>query len=149
LNVANEQNKRRAKCNQKSSKTSDARATVTALRVMRPPQAVRVEMRNEQPGRVYLHGMRGEVIAASGLWRSSGDWWQEDAWHQDEWDLEIEFVPTRQNVNPIDFSQLQSASGNNRDHIDKKPEHSGPQRGLYRIYYDALKQGWFLRGVYD
>jgi protein ImuB len=158
FNVANEQNKRRAKCNPKSNNNSDTRATVTALRVMRPPQAVRVEMRNEQPARVYLRGVRGEVVAASGPWRSSGDWWQEDAWHQDEWDLEIDFVPvgaqhrcapSRQNATLIDSPQLQSASGNNRERIDKKPEHSGPQRGLYRLYFDALQQGWFLRGEYD
>jgi hypothetical protein len=85
--------------------------------------------------------MRGEVVAASGPWRSSGDWWQEDAWHQHEWDLEIEFsapspvgaqhrcAPSRQEVN--------------------NTEHSSSQRGLYRIYYDALQQNWFLRGVYD
>ena len=115
--------------------------TIQGFRIVRPAEAVRVEMRNEQPARVYLRGARGEVVAASGPWRSSGDWWQEDAWHQDEWDLEIEFsasspvgaqhrcAPSRQDVN--------------------KTEHSGSQHGLYRIYYDSLKQEWFLRGVYD
>jgi hypothetical protein len=87
--------------------------------------------------------MRGEVVAVSGPWRSSGDWWQEDAWHQDEWDLEIDFfvpvgaqhrcAPSRQNPNSQDAQQFPS----------------DPQRGLYRIYFDALRQGWFLRGVYD
>jgi len=129
---------------------------VTAFRVIRPAQAVRVELREEQPVRVYLRGMRGEVVTASGPWRSSGDWWQEDSWHQDEWDLEIEFgpvgvqhrcAPSRQNVNLIDSPQSPRSSGN--EHIAKKTEHSGRQRGLYRIYYDALRQGWFLRGVYD
>jgi protein ImuB len=139
--VANENKKRREKSERNVKENPESRANVTALRVVRPAQAVRVEMRGEQPARVYLRGMRGEVVAASGPWRSSGDWWQEDAWHQHEWDLEIEFsapspvgaqhrcAPSRQGVN--------------------KTEHSGPQRGLYRLYYDALQQGWFLRGVYD
>jgi hypothetical protein len=139
--VANEQKTRRGKSERNVKENSEPRASVTALRVVRPVQPVRVEMRDEQPARVYLRGTRGEVVAASGPWRSSGDWWQEDAWHQDEWDLEIEFsapspvgaqhrcAPSRQDVN--------------------KTEHSGPQRALYRIYYDALKQEWFLRGVYD
>ena len=35
--------------------------------------------------------MRGDVIAASGPWRSSGEWWQEDGWDFDEWDLAIDF----------------------------------------------------------
>jgi protein ImuB len=125
--------------------------TIQGFRIVRPAEAVRVEMRDEQPARVYFRGMRGEVVTASGPWRSSGDWWQEDAWHQDEWDLEIEFsssspagaqpacagrhrcAPSRQNPNLLDAQQLPSS----------------PQRGLYRIYYDALRQEWFLRGVYD
>jgi protein ImuB len=143
--VASEQNKRRRKSEPKVKGHSDARATVTALRVIRPAQAVRVELRDELPVRVYLRGMRGEVVAASGPWRSSGDWWQEDAWQQDEWDLEIEFSassivgaqhrcsPSRQNLNSPDVQQFPSS----------------PQRGLYRIFYDALRQGWFVRGVYD
>src|SRR5712671_1612853 len=155
--IATEQNKRRGKSALKVKKP-DTCATVTALRVMRPAQPVRVELQNEQPTKVYLQGMRGEVVSASGPWRSSGDWWQEDPWHQDEWDLEIDFdpvgaqhrcAPSRQNVNFIDYSQSQSASGTKREQKDKKTEHSGRQRGLYRIYYDALRQSWFVRGVYD
>src|SRR5712672_1177682 len=155
--VANEQNKRREKSAPKIKK-SDPRATVTALRVMRPPQPVRIELRDEQPLRMYLQGMRGEVVSASGPWRSSGDWSQEDAWRQDEWDLEIEFdpvgaqhrcAPSRQKVNFIDSPQSQSANGAKREQKDKKTEHSGRQRGLYRLYYDALRQSWFVRGVYD
>jgi protein ImuB len=148
--VVSEQNKRRGKCEPNVKENSDARATVTGLRVMRPAQAVRVELRDEQPVRVYLRGMRGEVVAASGPWRSSGDWWQEDAWNQEEWDLEIEFsspsvvgaqhccAPSRQNLNLKDSERT-----------NKKTELSGRQRGLYRIYYDALRQGWFVRGEYD
>src|SRR6266436_51213 len=143
--VANEQNKRRGKREPKVKEISNARATVTSLRIMRPAQAVRVELQNEQPARVYLQGMRGKVVAASGPWRSSGDWWQEDAWNQEEWDLEIEFsspsivgaqhrcAPSRQNSNSLNAQQFSSC----------------PQRGLYRIYYDALRQEWFLRGEYD
>jgi protein ImuB len=145
--VASEQNKRRGKSEPKVRENSDARATVTALRVVRPPQAVRVELQDEQPAKVYLRGMRGEVVAASGPWRSSGDWWQEDAWHQDEWDLEIEFsassVVAAQHAAPVQLQQKSERSQPN------KHSNSGPQRGLYRIYYDALRKEWFLRGVYD
>jgi protein ImuB len=139
--VASEQNKRRGKRERNAEKRRD-RKVVTGLRVIRPAQALQVDLRNGEPARVYLRGMRGEVVAASGPWRSSGDWWQEDAWYQDEWDLEIEFgpvgaqhrcAPTRQNLNSPDAQQFPSS----------------PQRGLYRIYYDALRQGWFVRGEYD
>jgi len=134
--VVSEQNKRRRKNKPDAEKRRD-REAVTGLRVIRPARAVRVELRNEQPARVYLRGMRGEVVAASGPWRSSGDWWQEDAWQQDEWDLEIEF-----SAPSIDGAQHRCAPS--RQNLP-----SSPQRGLYRIYYDALRQGWFLRGVYD
>src|SRR5436305_14991646 len=70
--VANEQNKRRGKCETHTKEHPNVRATVTALRIVRPPQAVRVELQNQQPAKVYLQGIRGEVVAASGPWRSSG-----------------------------------------------------------------------------
>src|SRR6266852_5589553 len=143
--VANEQNKRRGKSAPKVKKL-DTRATVTALRVMRPPQPVRVELQNEQPTKLYLQGMRGDVVAASGPWRSSGDWWQEDAWHQDEWDLEIEFsasLVVAQHAAPVPTQQKIKRSQ------PSKQSNTGTQSGLYRIFYDALRQSWFLRGVYD
>jgi protein ImuB len=163
--VAGEQDKRRnKKCDLVAEEKQDARASVTALRVMRPPQPVRVEIRNEQPARIYFQGMRGEVIAASGPWRSSGEWWQEDPWHQDEWDLEVEFsAPSVVMAPPIcHHSKAQSpvAQGAVRgalrllDNTSKMDEinnqnHSTSHRALYRIYYDALRQNWFVRGVYD
>ena len=115
---------------------------VQGFRAIRPPQMVRVDLRDEQPVQVYLRGMRGKVVAASGPWRSSGDWWQEDAWHQDEWDLEIEFLP-------VEAQHRRAPSRQNPSLLDAQQFPSGPQRGLYRIYYDALLQGWFVRGVYD
>ena len=143
--VANEQNKRRGKRELKVKENSDAGATVTALRVLRPPQAVRVELQNEQPAKVYLRGMSGEVVAASGPWRSSGDWWQEDAWHQDEWDLEIEFPAP----SPVGAQHRCAPSRRDPKPLDAQQFPPGSQRGLYRIYYDALQQSWFVRGVYD
>src|SRR6267378_2283053 len=61
--IANERNKRSGKSAPKVKKP-DTRATVTALRVMRPAQPVRLELQNEQPSKVYLQGMRGEVVSA-------------------------------------------------------------------------------------
>src|ERR1700736_5549910 len=47
--VSSEQNKRRVKSDPNVKETSETRAAVTGLRVIRPAQAVRVEMRDEQP----------------------------------------------------------------------------------------------------
>ena len=60
------------------------------FRFFRPGLPVRVEMRDGLPARIFFQGMRGEVVAASGPWRTSGDWWQE-AWDQAEWDVEVQF----------------------------------------------------------
>jgi hypothetical protein len=120
---------------------------VQGFRAIRPPQMVRVELRGEQPAQVYLRGMRGKVVAASGPWRGSGDWWQEDAWHQDEWDLEIEFsassIVAAQHAAPVPPQQKSERSQ------AKQQDGIRSQRGVYRIYFDTLRPGWFLRGVYD
>ena len=99
---------------------------LSGFRVLRPALPVGVELREEQPARICLRGEYGKVVAVSGPWRSSGDWWQEDAWRQDEWDLAIEFSSRR-----------------------GQSKNAPPQGGVYRIYYDALRQGWFVRGLYD
>ena len=73
--------------------------------------------------------MQGDVVAASGPWRSSGEWWQEDGWDQDEWDLAIDF--------------------GSRGGLHEKGASLWPQYGVYRIYYDAPRRNWFVRGFYD
>jgi protein ImuB len=32
----------------------------------------------------------GEILWAAGPWRSSGDWWEQDAWVRDEWDIAVQ-----------------------------------------------------------
>jgi hypothetical protein len=102
---------------------------LAGFRAFRPSLPVAVEVREKQPARIYLQGVHGDVLAASGPWRSSGDWWQEDAWHQDEWDL------------ALDFGAAHGARG--------QITNPWPQYGVYRIYYDAFRQGWFVRGFFD
>ena len=69
------------------------RRPLTAFRIFRPALPAKVDLRDEPLLRVSFNGLRGQVMAASGPWRTSGDWWREDAWHQDEWDLELRFEP--------------------------------------------------------
>jgi protein ImuB len=117
--------------------TRPYRDNTAGFRMLRPPRPIHVEIREEQPARVWLRGLRGNVIAASGPWRISGDWWQEDAWRQDEWDVQIEFGTNSGVV-------AQPCPGRSRGNA--APDSS---RGVYRIYFDALQQAWFLRGFYD
>jgi protein ImuB len=102
---------------------------LTAFRVFRPEIQLNVELQQNYPTRIYFHGMRGNIIAASGPWRTSGDWWREDTWQRDEWDVEVRF---------------DSVSGQSQ-----KISSPRTQNGIYRIYYDSLRAAWFAHGRYD
>jgi protein ImuB len=106
-----------------------------AFRVFRPSVPASVEVHEGRPVRVGFRGMRGDVVAASGPWRTSGDWWREDGWQQDEWDLEIRF-----HFSPRPFDRL---------YKNDKSSKTLPPGGLYRFYYDSILQNWFVRGMYD
>jgi protein ImuB len=99
------------------------------FRLIRPAVPVRVELSERLPVRVFFRGAIGKVDTASGPWRTSGDWWQEDLWDHDEWDLAIDF----------------STANSNRD---RRPE-SAPESGTYRVFHDELRKTWFVRGFYD
>lgn len=92
---------------------------ITALRIFRPPIAVRVSHRNGKPSHIVSRKRRqisGEVLWAAGPWRSSGDWWEQDAWVRDEWDIAVQ-----EQVGIV----------------------------LYRLIHDLLTSEWLLQGSYD
>ena len=64
-------------------------ASPITLRVFRPPVAATVHLQGDVPARVSFGGVRGTVRKASGPWRTSGDWWQPNAWQHDNWDIEM------------------------------------------------------------
>jgi protein ImuB len=108
---------------------------LTAFRIFRPPIPAKVDLRENRPALVSFNTLRGDVIAASGPWRTSGDWWRDDTWHHDEWDLELRF----------DSMPNPSAPGRS----SSAPLAKSPQHGVYCLYFDSLRQSWFVRGVYD
>jgi len=59
------------------------------IRAIRPPRAARVQMASGQPVHVQAAGVRGHVTASAGPWRTSGDWWTNDPWARDEWDVAL------------------------------------------------------------
>jgi protein ImuB len=119
---------------------SSVRSTKTCFRVFRPSLPATVELREGFPTRISFNGARSEVVAASGPWRTSGDWWREDAWQHDEWDIEI---------------RAGSASSSRHERFAPStlfsPKDLQPprQHALYRIYYDSIRESWFVRGMYD
>ena len=107
------------------------REPVAAFRVFRPAPRAKVTVREGCPVHVSFPGMHGKITAASGPWRASGEWWREDAWHREEWDVEVH-RPAASNAKTFDHSLS-----------------AEPQKGLYRIYFDPVRQAWFVAGMYD
>jgi protein ImuB len=60
-----------------------------AFRYFRPPVAARVELEAGRPKHLLTRVCRGKIARVSGPWRTSGDWWREDRWDRDEWDLAL------------------------------------------------------------
>jgi protein ImuB len=58
-----------------------------ALRRIRPPAPVRVQMHELRPAIFFDREQRFKVAAAYGPWRTSGCWWSTDAWNTEEWDV--------------------------------------------------------------
>lgn len=63
--------------------------TAVALRVCRPPQIVRVMLRDRTPAFVSWNGTAYTVLEASGPERVSGQWWTEISWCREEWDVRL------------------------------------------------------------
>jgi protein ImuB len=117
---------------------------VAAFRVFRPPFAAKVELREECPVRIAFCGVRAEVIAASGPWRTSGNWWGEGVWQHDEWDIEIRC----DSAGDRPAARDRSADDERAQNPAARSE-AAQRDGMYRIYYDALRRSWFVRGAYD
>jgi protein ImuB len=134
-----------------------AKVSAAGFRALRPPLVANVEVSDggERPLRVNFSGMRGDVIAASGPWRSSGEWWQEDGWDFDEWDLAIDFGKRAEprEKKPDDIVARMHTVTNASARVGAKtkiPDPSPwPRHGVYRIFYDLPRKSWFVRGFYD
>ncbi|MGA7687370.1 MAG: hypothetical protein WCC32_15020 [Terriglobales bacterium] len=66
-----------------------AAAPVIALRFFRPAIETTVELDGVKPHFVRLWSRHRRVMAASGPWSSSGDWWNGSAWMREEWDVAL------------------------------------------------------------
>ena len=115
-----------------------ADAPQLALRILRPPRQVQVQLAEGRPGRLASpvrirngsqDNLRGKILWSAGPWRSSGDWWAErstakndtediSAWNREEWDIALA-------------------------HDD------GSDIALYRIYRDTVTGHWFADASYD
>jgi protein ImuB len=143
---------KRKAAKKRSSKNADkhnaTNAAAMSFRVFRPPLPINVNSRDGQPAEVFLQGWRGEVHKASGPWRTSGEWWHDEQWIEDEWDLEVRFVG-KTSMQAEKYKTLKFAPEKSTLQKCAQKEKSVAEFGRYRIYFDAVRQRWFARGMYD
>jgi protein ImuB len=64
------------------------------FRRYRPPLKAIVEADQGWPTQISAWGKQrsvyGKVVALAGPWRTTGDWWRDDSWSRDEWDVTLE-----------------------------------------------------------
>ncbi|MBS1851148.1 MAG: DNA polymerase Y family protein [Acidobacteria bacterium] len=72
------------------STTVSALAPMIALRAFRPALESAVELTGNTPHFVRLWKKYRRVLAASGPWCSSGDWWKDSIWSREEWDVALQ-----------------------------------------------------------
>jgi len=61
----------------------------SALRLLRPPHAVRVRIESSRIVALSLDGKNVPVQKASGPWKTSGAWWTNSDWCREEWDVTL------------------------------------------------------------
>src|SRR5437588_1436370 len=80
-------------CSAQKQNNQNGNGAVTALRIFRPPLRVTVTLDDGKPVRISCakrKEVQGEIIWVAGPWRSSGDWWEQDGWARDEWDVALQ-----------------------------------------------------------
>jgi protein ImuB len=66
---------------------------VTALRIFRPPLRATVTLQEGRPAHIACLKRKeicGEILWVAGPWRTSGDWWEQEGWARDEWDIALQ-----------------------------------------------------------
>jgi protein ImuB len=62
--------------------------------MFRPPLRAIVQADQGWPTQISAWGKQrsvyGKVVDVAGPWRTTGDWWREDRWARDEWDVGVE-----------------------------------------------------------
>jgi len=115
--------RRRKKDNQQSA---IGNRQCLGFRMFRPPLRAIVQAEQGWPTQISAwskqRSVYGKVVNLAGPWRTTGDWWRDDRWARDEWDVTLE-------------------SGNKTS--------TQPRQALYRIYRDLHTDHWFVEGNYD
>ena len=75
----------------RSSEKPESNNSITALRIFRPPVRATVTLRHGKPSHIVCSKrIQGDILWAAGPWHSSGDWWEQEGWSRDEWDIAVQ-----------------------------------------------------------
>jgi protein ImuB len=98
----NSKSRARFKPQSKQPPASGGSKRKPGFRVFRPPLQAEVHAPSGCPARINTRpansanstnnacrNINGKVMRSAGPWRTTGDWWAEDAWARDEWDVSI------------------------------------------------------------
>jgi protein ImuB len=103
------------------------RQCLLGFRVFRPPLRAMVQADRGYPTQINAWRMNqsihGNVVRLAGPWRTTGDWWRDDCWARDEWDVAVE----SRTDGTLSRSLLV----------------------LYRVYRELRNGLWFVEGIYD
>jgi protein ImuB len=66
---------------------SPATTPLFGLRLLRPAERTRVEMRHGQPREIYFRSRCYVAETVYGPWLKGGDWWNESIWGNEQWDV--------------------------------------------------------------
>jgi len=147
-------------------------APITALRMFRPPLRAKVTLHDGKPKHVVClkrKEISGDILWMAGPWRSSGDWWEQDGWARDEWDIAVQSSIISRQSSAKTSSQFpvlssQFASSQPPAHQLSAISHQlsakkylrtkdcyleEPTLALYRLVHDLLSGHWFVEGTYD
>jgi protein ImuB len=119
-------------------------AHAPALRLLRPPRAIAVELRGGAPVALRDQGRQRIVEASSGPWRTSGAWWTHPAWCREEWEIFLQDEGERQNGG-IEGAQHPPPFGANSGAA--QPKDDLPR--CLRLAHDPASGAWYLIGMYD
>src|SRR5208282_3763250 len=107
-----------------------------ALRILRPAWQLQVRLSAGRPvnltavtKQILRAALQGRVLWSAGPWRSSGDWWTENARE----------TSADKSHGPFDREEWDVALANK----------NGESLALYRIYRDLASGHWFADASYD
>jgi protein ImuB len=113
----------------KEKPSGTEKKATAAMRIFRPPLPATVEFQERTPTFLSCEGIRRQILAYAGPWRTKGDWWSETAWARDEWDIETRTL--RPKIEP------------------ERSQKNEEETTLYRVYKDLRVKRWFVEGIYD